>query len=130
MGVWGKGFSVKCIAYILLQGEMLGADIVNTSRLKKIKERNKTMKGYYQELNEKDSMEKTKDIKYVFDKARAWANDNREDGDYKDEAGTLCRGIERWAFALGLDRVSPFKEMPDGFNCPRSFWKWYDKNAI
>jgi hypothetical protein len=37
MGVWGKGFSVKCIAYILPQGEMLGADIVNTSRKKKKK---------------------------------------------------------------------------------------------
>jgi hypothetical protein len=38
MGVWGKGFPVKCIAYILLQGEMLGADIVNTSLKNKRKE--------------------------------------------------------------------------------------------
>lgn len=57
----------------------------------------------------------------IADVEAALANVSYEDGmDYKDYAGVQYEAMAQYAY----DHYISMKEVPDGWNCPRSFMAW------
>jgi hypothetical protein len=70
------------------------------------------------------------EIEFVFRKAKEWADAHRQpDWSFREEALSLYIETERVSFNLGLENISPFCDMPDGYINPKGFLRWYKKNA-